>query len=83
MKAGQVWSIEYGCYVSHTFLPEKERINNLNPSIKIDIAKCIIKISAMGFYYLYLKDKKIQKLDFYKYQLYKKYVKDVIEEDYA
>lgn len=78
MKAGQIWSEEFGCYVSRAFMPREEK------SIKFDITNCIIKISIFGFYYLYLKEKEIKKLNFDEFILYRKYVKETIHmEDYS
>jgi len=74
MKAGQIWSIEFDCYVSQTFMPRKDNF------IKLDITNCVIKISIFGIYYLYLKGKEIKKLDFDEFQKYKKYVKEIIDE---
>ena len=73
MKSGQIWSVEYDCYVSHTFLPRKEK------PIKLDITNCIIKISIFGFYYLWMQGKEIKKLNFDEYLFYKKYVKKIIQ----
>jgi len=74
MKPNQIWSEEYGCYVSRAFMPRKE------PTIKLDITNCIIKISVFGFYYLWLKGKQIKKLNFTEFLKYKKYVKEIIDE---
>lgn len=73
MKDGQLWSVEFDCYVSQTFMPRKEK------SIKLDITNCIIKLSIFGFYYLWLKGKEIKKLTFDEFLVYKKYVKKIID----
>ena len=78
MKAGQIWSEEFGCYVSQTFMPKTEK------AIKLDITNCLIKISIFGFYYLWLRGKQIKKLNFDEFLLYKTYVKEIIYmEDYT
>ena len=75
MKYERVWSEEYGCYVSTTFAPRKEKV------IKLDITNCVIKITIFGFYYLWLNGKRIKKLNFDEFLLYKGYVKKIIEDD--
>ena len=69
-----VWSDEFGCYVSRAFAPKNSR------NLKLDINKCIIKITIFGFYELWLKENKLRNLDFNEFMKYKKYVKEVIEE---
>ena len=71
MKPGQIWSIEYDCYVSHTFMPRKEK------TIKVNISKCVIKISPFGFYELWLDGKYLRNLDFLGYLKYKNLVFEV------
>ena len=73
MKAGQIWSIEYDCYVSRTFIPRKA--NN----VKLDISKCIIKISPFGFYELWLNGKYLRNLNFLDYLKYKNFVLEIVE----
>ena len=74
MKTGQIWSEEFGCYVSRAFIPREEK------SIKLDISKCIIKISEFGFYELWLNGKRLKGITFLEYLSYREYVKEVIED---
>ena len=74
MKSGQIWSEKFDCYVSQAFMPSQAK------NIKIDISKCVIKISEFGFYYLWLNGKKLKRIDFLQFQSYKNYVKEVIRD---
>ena len=74
MKNNQIWSEEFGCYVSRAFMPKKE--NN----IKIDITNCIIKITEFGYYELWLNGIKLKYIGFMDYLKYKSYVKEIIKE---
>jgi len=76
MKLNQYWSEEYGCPVSYSFL--KKDLNKPKSTLKIDITNCIIKITPMGFYELWLNNKRIRELSFKEYLKYKEYVKKII-----
>ena len=83
MMNNTVWSQEFGAYVSRSFLPEKEREPAAKKSvIKFDITKCIIKITCFGFYELWLNDNKLKYIGFMEYLKFKKYVKEIIKEEY-
>ena len=77
MKTGQIWSEEFDCYVSQTFMPRQDK------NIKLDITKCIIKISEFGFYELWLNSKKLKDISFLEYLSYRKYVNNKLIELYA
>jgi len=77
MNKDVVWSENYGCYVSRSFLPESERVE-IKKSVKIDIAKCIIKESCFGYYSLWLNDRRLKDIDFMTYLKYRDFVKEVL-----
>ena len=65
--------------MSYAFLPEKERpAESIKLPVKIDITKCIIKVSCFGFYELWLNDVKLKTIGFMDYLKYRNYVKDII-----
>lgn len=70
-----VWSEEYSSYVSHSFISKAEK------AIKLDITKCIIKITMFGYYELWLNNNKVKSLNFNEFQKYKQYVKEVNTEE--
>ena len=74
MKAGQLWSTEYGRPVSSAFYNMEEE----SPiKLKIDITNCTIKISPFGYYYLWYKGKMLRKISFTEYLKYRDFVKKV------
>ena len=79
MNNNTIWSQEYSSYVSYAFLPEKERsTESIKLPVKIDITKCIIKVSCFGFYELWLNGVKLRYIGFMDYLKYRKYVKEII-----
>lgn len=52
-------------------------------NIKIDLSKCTIIVTRFGFYDLHMDGKKIKRLSFKLFQIYKTYVIDVLRESGA
>ena len=80
MDNQRIWSGEYSCYVSHTFLPEKERLLISNV-VKINLADCDIHVSIFGYYSLWIKAKKLKEITFNEYLKYREYVQNIIRGD--
>lgn len=78
MKQGQYWSEDYNCPVSLTFYNGAKRHAS---NIKIDITNCYIIITEFGHFQLWYKGKRIKDLDFSEYMKYKKFVKEIINND--
>ena len=77
MKQGQYWSEDYNCPVSLSFYNGVKRQAN----IKIDITNCYIIISELGFFQLWYKGKRIRDLNIDEYLKYRKFVKEIINND--
>lgn len=78
MKQGQFWSEDYNCPVSVSFY---NGVIKRAKNVKIDITNCHIVITEFGYFQLWLKDKKIRDLGFEDFMKYRKYVKEIINND--
>lgn len=78
MKAGQLWSNEFGCPVSKAFFDLKENLATMietkSNKIKVELTKCYIKISRFGMFELWYNEKKLRTLSFNEYLKYRDYV---------
>lgn len=75
MKSGQIWSEDFGCYVSKSFVTADITSTR---SIKIDITKCKIIITPEGYYDLVMNDKKIKRITLVEFLKYKVHVIEII-----
>lgn len=74
MRNDAIWN-ENGYWESPPLQKSSEK------NIKIDITKCVIVFNEFGFIDLTLEGKKLKRLKFNEYLLYKNYVKEIIRND--
>lgn len=74
MRKDAIWNESIGCYTAPDPSPAPKRV-------KYDITNCYIKITALGFYYLYVNDYKIRELSDREFMKYRGLVKGIIGEE--